>query len=199
MADTLIWTGAQWVSLRGPAGADGVAGADGQPGQDGPEGPQGPKGDRGDAGETGSEGPQGPKGDKGDTGEAGSGVTIQGTATTYPPSASPAQGDMFLVGDPVPPGTPASTTGPAQPGDGIGWDGVGTWVNVGPVRGPKGDTGPAGADGADGADGVAGADGAAGPAGADGADGADGENNEVYVQVAEPTAKRPGAIWIDIS
>jgi integrin beta 8 len=112
---------------------------------------------------------------------------------------------MYLVGDPVPPGTPASTSGPAQPGDGIVWDGVGTWVNVGPVRGPKGDTGPAGADGADGADGTPGtpgtngADGAAGADGAPGADGADGENNEVYVQVAQPTAKRPGAIWIDIS
>jgi hypothetical protein len=146
-------------------------------------------------------GPQGAKGDKGDQGEkgdAGSGVTIKGTATTYPPSATPGNGDMYIVPDPVPVGFPAYT----EAGDGLVWSGT-AWENVGPVRGPKGEKGDSGNDGADGAagkDGVPGKDGVDGPKGDDGAPGADGaagENSEVYVQASEPVAKRAGAIWIE--
>lgn len=98
----------------------------------------------------------GPKGDQGEAGKDGSGVTIQGTATSWPPSATPAQGDMYLLGDPVPAGAPVG----AQPGDGVVWTGT-AWTNVGAIRGPKGDKGDNGADGATGVDGAAGADGAA--------------------------------------
>jgi hypothetical protein len=65
---------------------------------------------------------------------------------------------MYIVPDPVPAGYPAGS----NPGDGLVYAG-GSYTNVGPIRGPKGDTG---ADGAAGADGVAGADGADGAPGA---------------------------------
>lgn len=102
----------------------------------------------------------GPPGVDGKDGKDGSGVDIKGTATTYPPSASPTAGDMWIVADPVPAGFPPGT----NPGDGLVWSGT-AWNNVGGIRGP------AGKDGADGADGAPGQD---GQAGADGAPGADG-------------------------
>jgi hypothetical protein len=99
----------------------------------------------------------GPQGPQGEPGKDGSGVTIQGTATTWPPAASPAQGDMYLLGDPVPAGAPAGS----QPGDGVVWTGT-AWQNVGSIRGPKGDKGDAGTDGSPGVDGAPGAPGADG-------------------------------------
>ena len=198
MADVLVYTGNEWLSLRGPAGADGAQGLPGADGAKGDTGPAGADGVAGEAGPKGDPGDQGPAGEKGDKGDSGSGVTIKGTATAFPPDAAPEVGDMWLAGDPVPVGTPASATGPAQPGDGIVWDSS-AWINVGPVRGPKGETGPAGADGADGVAGADGAKGEAGPAGADGApgaDGADGVSQEVYgPQANEPATPAKGAIW----
>lgn len=105
----------------------------------------------------------GPPGKDGVDGKDGSGVTIKGTATTYPPDASPAAGDMWLVGDPVPAGSPPGT----NVGDGLVWTGT-AWNNVGGIRGPKGEDGAPGADGAAGKDGADGAPGADGPAGKDG-------------------------------
>ena len=204
MADVLVYNGAEWLSIRGPAGADGATGADGAPGVDGAKGDAGPAGADGVAGEAGPKGDtgdQGLPGEKGDKGDSGSGVTIKGTATTFPPDAAPEVGDMWLAGDPVPVGTPNSSTGPAQPGDGIVWDSS-AWINVGPVRGPVGPLGPAGADGSDGVAGADGAQGEAGPAGADGApgaDGADGVSQEVYgPQADEPANPAKGAIWFQI-
>jgi hypothetical protein len=201
MADVLAFNGTEWISLRGPAG---TAGADGQPGADGAKGdvgetgPAGADGAPGEPGPKGDTGDQGVPGEKGDKGDSGSGVTIKGTATTYPPDAAPDVGDMWLAGDPVPVGTPASASGPAQPGDGIVWDSS-AWINVGPVRGPVGPQGPAGADGDDGvagADGAKGDPGEKGEAGADGADGADGLSQEVYgPQPNEPVGAAKGAIW----
>jgi|688.fasta_scaffold119557_4 hypothetical protein len=98
----------------------------------------------------------GPEGPKGDPGKDGSGVTIQGTATTWPPSATPGAGDMYLLGDPVPAGAPVGSS----PGDGVVWTGS-SWVNVGAIRGPQGAPGADGADGAPGIDGQNGADGSA--------------------------------------
>jgi hypothetical protein len=118
----------------------------------------------------------GPAGKDGVDGKDGSGVTIKGTAATYPPDAAPTTGDMWLVPDPVPAGFPPGT----EPGDGLVWTGT-AWNNVGGIRGPKGadgkdgTDGAAGQDGAPGADGQKGADGAPGTAGADGADGAPGQ------------------------
>ena len=96
----------------------------------------------------------GPPGKDGVDGKDGSGVTIKGTATTYPPDASPTIGDMWLTGDPVPAGAPAGT----QVGDGLVWTGT-QWNNVGGIRGPAGKDGADGANGVPGQDGQAGADG----------------------------------------
>jgi hypothetical protein len=98
----------------------------------------------------------GPEGPAGADGKDGTGVAIQGTATVWPPSATPTAGDMYLLGDPVPAGAPIGS----QPGDGVVWTGT-AWTNAGQIRGPKGDTGADGADGAPGIDGTDGADGAA--------------------------------------
>jgi hypothetical protein len=137
-------------------------------------------------GPEGPEGPRGPKGDPGEDGKDGSGVTIKGTATVYPPSATPAAGDMYLVDDPVPAGFPPGT----QPGDGIVWTGT-AWENVGAIRGPKGergDKGDAGNDGADGADGAPGVDGQAGE---------DGKSIKVSVQSSQPATATAGDVWIN--
>lgn len=99
----------------------------------------------------------GPAGKDGVDGKDGSGVDIKGTASVYPPSATPDVGDMWIVADPVPAGFPAGTAA----GDGLVWTGT-EWNNVGGIRGPAGKDGADGADGAPGQDGQAGADGAAG-------------------------------------
>lgn len=144
------------TGATGPTGADGVEGPTGPTGADGPEGPTGPTGAdgvdgvTGPTGQTGADGPSGPTGATGETGPTGadgSGVTIRGTldaSSTEP--VSPAVGDMYLTGDTIPAFAPDSSSGPAQPGDGLVWDGS-AWANVGPVRGPAGPTGPTGADG----------------------------------------------------
>jgi len=93
----------------------------------------------------------GPEGPAGADGKDGTGVAIQGTATTWPPTATPSAGDMYLLGDPVPAGAPIGS----QPGDGVVWTGT-AWTNAGQIRGPKGDTGADGADGAPGVDGAKG-------------------------------------------
>jgi trimeric autotransporter adhesin len=194
MADVLVYTGTEWLSLRGPAGADGQPGADGAKGDVGETGPAGADGAAGEAGPKGDPGDQGVPGEKGDKGDAGSGVSIVGPLTEWPITVPVEAGDMFIVSDPVPVGTPASATGPALPGDGIVYDGT-TYSNVGPVRGPIGPQGPAGADGDDGADGAKGDPGEKGEAGADGADGV---SQEVYEGPTEPVGAAKGAIWFQV-
>jgi len=127
-----FWDGTQWVTLN----TTGATGA------------QGPRGDKGDTGAPGAPGLDGKDGADGADGKDGSGVTIKGTANAYPPDAAPTVGDMWLVADPVPGGFPPGT----NPGEGLVWDGT-SWVNVGSIRGPKGEVGADGADGAPGADG----------------------------------------------
>ena len=59
----------------------------------------------------------------------------------------------------------------------IQWDvDKAAWINVGALKGPKGDTGPAGADGAPGAKGDTGAQGPKGDTGETGPKGADGKS-----------------------
>lgn len=148
----------------GPQGATGATGPQGATGVAGIQGPQGVAGIDGAPGVTGATGPQGPAGVdgvtgatglQGATGPAGSGVTIRGTASSWPPDNSPDVGDMWIVGSPVPVGAPEGSSS----GDGAVWTGM-TWENVGPIRGPQG---PAGLNGAD--SNVPGATGATGPAG----------------------------------
>lgn len=150
-----------------------------------------------------------PQGPKGDPGKDGTGVSIQGTATTWPPSASPSAGDMYILGDPVPPGAPAGS----QPGDGVVWDGSG-WNNVGSIQGPQGPKGDDGlsatatvgttntlAAGANATVTNVGTTSAAVfnfgiPQGAKGDKGDAGENFEVYSQDTQPTPVNVGALWL---
>jgi len=79
----------------------------------------------------------GPTGPQGDPGEPGSGIQIKGVAEAWPPAAAPADGDLWIMPNPVPAGTPAGF----DPGDGAAWDGT-TWVNTGPIKGQDGQDGP---------------------------------------------------------
>ena len=148
----------------------------------------------------------GPPGRDGADGSDGSGVTIKGTATTYPPDAAPTVGDMWLTGDPVPAGAPAGT----EVGDGLVWTGT-AWNNVGGIRGPAGKDGADGADGApgvDGAKGDKGDDGAKGDPGDKGADGAKGDKGDkgadgaagtvaIFTQDAPPTDTDTGNLYVE--
>lgn len=133
-----------YTGAQGPQGIQGIQGPKGETGDTGPQGPkgdtgetgaqgpqgiQGEKGEQGDKGETGAQGPQGPKGEKG---EDGKGLTILGTHESENAlnAAHPAGavGDAYLI-------------------DGYlyVWDAVsGKWVNVGSIKGEKGDPGESG-------------------------------------------------------
>ena len=188
-----VWSGAVFTDVgvitgppgpTGPKGTTGSTGAQGPTGATGSQGPQGAQGVPGTPGATGpagGTGPQGPKGDTGSTGPAGaagSGVTIKGTLSGAgtPLPASPAVGDMWLLGSPVPTAAPLNPpgTGAKNPGDGITWTGALPWVNVGPIQGPVGPQGPQGPTGATGTQGSAGTPGTPGATGAAGADGPQG-------------------------
>jgi hypothetical protein len=181
-----IWLGTHRTDPQLPDPPAYVA-AGGSPGPTGPTGPQGPKGDKGDKGDpgiqgpkgdtgpqglqgpighegpAGATGPQGPKGDTGATGPKGadgSGVTIRGTvptSTDLPASGAP--GDMYIADD---------------TSHGWTWDGA-KWIDVGPIRGPKGDQGIAGPQGIQGPKGDTGAQGPEGPQGPAGAKGDKGD------------------------
>lgn len=154
-----------------------------------------------------------PQGAKGDTGAA---AVIKGTATTYPPIASPVTNDLYILGNAASlTGAPASGVGPAAIGDGVVWTGS-AWVNVGPLRGPqgvKGDTGNAGTNatvsvgtvttGAAGSAAVV-VDGDAGNPNnvllnftiPQGLKGDAGTNYQVYNTATTPTGMLSGAIWL---
>jgi hypothetical protein len=115
--------------------------------------PSGVKGDKGDKGDIG---PAGPRGEQGEA----AGVVIKGKVASWPPSLSPDVGDIYIIPNPPPAGTPANF----NPGDGALWDG--DWENCGPIQGPKGDRGDTGPTGPTGPAGRDGANGTSGPAGA---------------------------------
>lgn len=180
MDDLLYWNGSTWMSLSGPEGPRGLQGDQGLPGEPGP---------KGDPGVAGPEGPQGTQGD------AGSGVVIKGTMTTYPPDSAPNTGDMWIVGDTAPPGSPPDT----EPGDGIVWTGT-EWVNVGPIRGPvgpQGIQGPSGVDGPQGPAGSQGEPGVAGPQGEAGLQGPQGLPGETGPQGSPGLQGDPGPAGAD--
>lgn len=68
-----------------------------------------------------------------------------------------------------------------------------TRIDLGNVRGPKGDTGARGPTGPKGEPGARGETGPQGPAGPKGADG-----TKIYVQTNAPTGVASGTVWIDI-
>ena len=166
---------ASWVNvgtLKGPKGETGETGPQGPQGAQGEKGdtgPQGEKGDKGDAftysdftseqlaslkGEKGDTGPQGPKGDTGKTGpqgergpagQDGTSYTINGLYSTL--SALQAAHPIGSAGD-------AWFVGTDEDNVVYQWDvDKASWVNVGALKGPKGDTGPQGPKGDTGATG----------------------------------------------
>ena len=204
---------AEWVNvgaLKGPKGDTGETGPQGPhgpQGEKGDTGPQGEKGDKGDAftysdftaaqlaslkGEKGDTGPQGPKGDTGETGpkgeqgpagQDGASYTINGLYSTLSDlqSAHPtgSAGDAWFVG--------TSDSNVVYQ-----WDvDQAAWVNVGALKGPKGDTGQQGPKGDTGATGPKGPQGEKGekgdtgqqgPKGDTGAAGSDGKSAYVSAQ-----------------
>lgn len=97
------------------------------------------------------------------------GSNIQGTASVWPPAASPAVGDVYILPNPVPSGTPTGN----DPNEAVIWTGT-AWENIGPVAVIQGPTGLMGAHGATGVTGVQGVTGPSGPTGAIGQTGATG-------------------------
>jgi hypothetical protein len=165
------------AGAAGPAGPQGLKGDQGERGLPGPTGPQGNVGPQGEAGPAGPQGPQGiqgepgPKGDEGPQGPQGNSLTLEGAVTTWPPSATPDIGDLYLLVTPIPLGSVAG-----QPGDGVMWTGT-NWINVGPIRGPQGERGiqgPSGSIGSQGPQGPQGPKGDVGPQGIQGIQGQQG-------------------------
>jgi len=152
------------------------------------------------------------KGDKGDTGAA---AVIKGTASVYPPSATPAVNDLWILDQNAADQAYDSGLTSTQEGDGVVWSGT-QWVNVGPLRGPqgvKGDTGSSGTNATVSVGTVT--TGAAGSAAVvtdgdlvnpnnvvlnmtipRGDKGDAGTNYQVYNQAPTPTGMLQGAIWI---
>ena len=139
---------------------DGAAGPAGAPGAKGDKGEKGDaftyadftaaqlaalKGDRGEKGEKGDKGDTGAKGPSGDSYTVlGLYATLAALQTAHPTGSA---GQAWFVGT-------ADSNAVYQ------WDvDKAAWINVGALKGPKGDTGPAGADGAPGAKGDTGAQG----------------------------------------
>jgi|688.fasta_scaffold76655_3 hypothetical protein len=192
MADTqdvLIFDGVSWVSIRGPQGDQGPAGVAGPAGEIGPAGPagaDGPAGIQGIQGEAGPAGEAGPQGIQGIQGSAGLGINFKGEVPTEADlPAGATQGDSYIV----------------QADDSFWvYDAVAAkYVSGGSIQGPQGvqgEAGPAGVKGDQGIQGVAGEAGPAGSQGVAGPTGADGRNNEVYVQLSQPTPIAAGAMWI---
>lgn len=163
-----VYTGTAWVeSGVGPAGVKGDTGDKGDKGDVGPLGPVGPQGPaatvsvgtvttgvagtnasvsnsgtsgaavldftipQGAKGDIGNIGPQGPQGIQGVKGDDGASIALKGAVATPANLTSIAvkvKGDLYVA---------------QSDGNGYVWDGS-TWVNVGQIRGPKGDTGAQG-------------------------------------------------------
>ena len=183
---------------------------------DGPAGPAGPAGEQGEKGERGDaftyadftaeqlaalQGPPGEKGDKGDKGEKGASGDSYSVLGLYDTLAA------LEAAHPTGSAGQAWFVGTADSNAVYQWDvDAAAWVNVGPLKGPKGDTGaqgpqgvqgpqgeqgPAGAQGQTGATGAQGPkgepgqDGAAGPKGDPGADGAPGADGKSAYEAAQ--------------
>ncbi len=85
---------------------------------------------RGTVGQTGAVGPQGTQGIQGPKGDDGASITLKGAVNSISnlPTTGNIQGDLYVV---------------QTDGNGYVWNGT-SWVNVGQIRGPKGDTGAQG-------------------------------------------------------
>ena len=83
---------------------------------------------------------------KGDKGDVGAAAVIKGTASVYPPSASPAVNDLWILDQSAADLAVDQGLLATKVGDGVVWSGT-AWVNVGPLRGPQGPTGNTGSPG----------------------------------------------------
>ena len=138
------------IGPQGPRGEQGPPGPQGLPGCQGAQGMQGLQGERGPAGVQGPPGPAGPRGEDGRDGRDGSGFIIRDIYETechlkaYHPVG--AVGDAYMVGSCL-----------------YIWSAKsGTWENVGPFKGPKGENGSPGPKGSTGPEGPEGPPGAKG-------------------------------------
>ena len=183
----------------------GLKGPKGDPGEAGPQGPQGIQGEQGPAGEAGPKGDvfkytdfteeqlaglKGPKGDQGPAGEKGAdgtSVSITGSvenADALATIVNPAKGDGYIT----------NNDGHLHVYNGT------AFVDVGEIRGPKGDKGEAGPQGPAGEAGPKGDPGDAGAAGEKGADAptittiAINENNHLVVSLSDGNSIDAGAM-----
>ena len=148
-------TGLQGIQgPKGDAGLQGIQGPKGDPGIQGLQGDKGEQGIQGPKGDKGLQGAQGPKGDKGDT---GAGLSIKGTLTseTELPAVG-VDGEAYII-------------------SGYLYVWVTSWVNVGQIKGPKGDTGLQGIQGVKGDTGLQGDQGPKGDTGLQGIQGPKGD------------------------
>lgn len=166
---------AAWVNvgaLKGPkgdTGETGPQGPQGPQGEKGDTGPQGEKGDKGNAftyadftaeqlaalkGEKGDTGPQGPKGDTGETGPKGEQGPAGQDGASYTVKGLYATLSALQTAHPTGSAGDAWFVGTTEDNVVYQWDAdKASWVNVGALKGPKGDTGPQGPKGDTGATG----------------------------------------------
>ena len=184
---------ATWVNvgaLKGPkgdTGDTGPQGPQGPQGEKGDTGSQGEKGDKGDAftysdftaeqlsalkGEKGDTGPQGPKGDTGETGPQGERGPAGQDGTSYTVKGLYATLSALQAAHPTGSAGDAWFVGTSDSNVVYQWDvDKASWVNVGALKGPKGDTGLQGPQGEQGPKGDTGDVGPQGPKGDTGAQG----------------------------
>lgn len=165
------YIGSSWVDktaiIRGPAGTDGHDGIDGA---------------KGDTGEVGPEGPQGVEGPQGEVGNPGTSINMRGTVANT-------DALLLITGQSLNDGYYCEADG-----DCYIWDGEDTWVNVGPVVGPRGiqgERGPQGIQGMAGPRGLAGAQGIQGPYGPIGPRGPAGVGGESWQLPVEDIVSEP--------
>ena len=196
------------TGARGPKGDTGARGEKGEKGAaftyadfttaqlaalKGEKGDKGAQGEQGPAGPKGENGAQGPTGPKGDTGPAGDSYTVKGLYATL--AALQAAHPTGSAGD-------AWFVGTADSNTVYQWDvDKAAWVNVGALKGPKGDTGPAGAKGDTGAQGPQGDTGPTGPQGPQGEKGPQGSQGArgaagIVVSTTEPTDESH-PVWVN--
>ena len=180
----------------GPAGAQGIQGIQGPAGEQGAQGIQGEQGPKGDAFKytdfteeqlAGLKGPKGDQGPAGEKGADGTSVNITGSvenADALATITSPAKGDGYIT----------NNDGHLHVYNGT------AFVDVGEIRGPKGDKGEAGPQGPAGEAGPKGDPGDAGAAGEKGADAptittiAINENNHLVVSLSDGNSIDAGAM-----
>ena len=188
---------ASWVNvgtLKGPKGDKGETGVQGPQGPKGDTGSQGPKGEKGDKGnaftysdftaeqlaalkgEKGDTGPQGPKGDTGKTGPQGERGPAGQDGTSYTINGLYSTLSALQSAHPTGSAGEAWFVGTADSNVVYQWDvDKASWVNVGALKGPKGDTGPQGPKGDTGATGLQGPQGPKGEKGDTGPQGLKGD------------------------